>query len=441
MNSKKSDWSSSVSSYAVLLILALLPFHAVFTTWLGSVFGHLDLFRIWKELLLVPITLSAFWLGWREEPTRKWLKNSRLFRLIAIYIFLNIGLGLVALIKHEVNSTALIYALLVNTRFLVLFSACVLLGVKSEILSNQWRRIVLSSAVIVVAFGLLQHFVLPVDFLRHAGYGSDTIPAVHTVDHKPEYIRLQSTLRGPNPLGAYLVLIITLAAALYVEKGKKKARLVALFTASSVVMFFSYSRSAWLGLLLSLGLILHWSVKTEKYRRILIGGSILLVVIGAGLAVSFRNNDRLQNTLSHTDETSTSLESSNQARTEALVAGVKSVLNQPLGRGPGSAGPASFRNNHPPRIAENYFIQIGQELGLIGMAIFIAINLSVASLLWQRRQDTLSLVLIASLAGITLINMLSHAWTDDTLSLLWWGLAGIALSPVILKETRLKQDG
>jgi hypothetical protein len=40
---------------------------------------------------------------------------------------------------------------------------------------------------------------------------------------------------------------------------------------------------------------------------------------------------------------------------------------------------------------------------------------------------------LASLIGISVINLVSHAWMDDTLSLLWWGLAGIALAPAIIK--------
>ena len=34
----------------------------------------------------------------------------------------------------------------------------------------------------------------------------------------------------------------------------------------------------------------------------------------------------------------------------------------------------------------------------------------------------------------------SHAWTDDTLSLLWWAYAGIAMAPAIISGRR-KQNG
>jgi hypothetical protein len=118
---------------------------------------------------------------------------------------------------------------------------------------------------------------------------------------------------------------------------------------------------------------------------------------------------------------------------QALKDGAKSIVHEPFGRGPGTAGPASVRNNHPPRISENYFLQIGQEVGVIGLLLFLAINIEVGLLLYQNKQSMLMRVLLASLIGLTLVNMLSHAWADDTLGLLWWATAGLALSPVILK--------
>ena len=41
-----------------------------------------------------------------------------------------------------------------------------------------------------------------------------------------------------------------------------------------------------------------------------------------------------------------------------------------------------------------------------------------------------ALSLFGSLIGLTFINLLSHAWTDDTLAYVWWGLAGIAMAPL-----------
>jgi O-antigen ligase len=96
------------------------------------------------------------------------------------------------------------------------------------------------------------------------------------------------------------------------------------------------------------------------------------------------------------------------------------------------------RNDHAPRIAENYYLQIGQEVGVAGMAVFAAINILIGKELWKRRQDPLSKILLATLIGLSVVNMLLHAWTDDTLAYLWWGLTGIALAPAILEPKRKK---
>src|SRR6185437_15347018 len=97
----------------------------------------------------------------------------------------------------------------------------------------------------------------------------------------------------------------------------------------------------------------------------------------------------------------------------ALKQGVHDIIHQPFGRGPGSAGPAIVYNNGQPRIAENYYVQIGQETGWVGLILFLLINAGVGYLLWVRRRDPLAVMLYGSLIGISFINLLSHAWTDD----------------------------
>jgi len=213
---------AQILAYIIAAILALLPFHAFFTTWLGGTFGHFDLFRIWKELLLVPVTVAAGWLLYKDPKTKGWLKKTGLLYLILGYILLHLLLGWLAFAHHRVNASALIYALLSNLRFLVFFVVCLVVSARSAWLKQHWKQLVLIPAVVVITFGLLQHFVLQPDFLRHFGYGPKTIPAYQAVDQKSAYARLQSTLRGPNPLGAYLVLIIALLTMLIYTNDKRR---------------------------------------------------------------------------------------------------------------------------------------------------------------------------------------------------------------------------
>ncbi len=426
---------AQILAYLIAGILVLLPFHALFTTWLGYNFGHLDLFRIWKELLLLPLGLGALWLLHKDTATQKWLKQAGLWWLIIGYIGLHLVLGVIALQQHRVSANALIYALLSNLRFVIFFVICLVVARQTEWLEAHWKQMVLIPAGIVIVFGLLQHFVLPIDWLRHFGYGPKTIPAYQAVDQKLAYARVQSTLRGANPLGAYLVLILANLVALVFGDNKRRNWWLGGTALATATLFFTYSRSAWIGALVVIGIIVWRSLKQATLKRYLLIAAAAVLVLGAGGIFALRNNDRVQNTLFHTDEHSRSSDSSNFDRASALKNGLTDIVHEPWGRGPGTAGPASVRNNHPARIAENYYLQIGQEVGVIGLLLLISINLLVAVALF-RQSGSLSLALSASLIGLTLVNMLSHAWGDDTLGLLWWGLAGIALAPSITRRSR-----
>jgi len=424
-------------SWVIAGILALLPFHAVFTTWLGSNFDHLDLFRIWKEVVLAIITPITLWLAWQRPKLKDWLLNSWTARLFYIYILLHIVLGAWALSTREVNSTALIYAFIVNLRFIAFFIICYIVAATTSFLKDNWQRLLLGPAAVVVLFGLIQKLLLPYDFLRHFGYGAKSIPAYQTVDSDLDYRRVQSTLRGANPLGAYLILIVS---GLVVTLRKNRTFQIISLIITAAVLFFSYSRSAWIGTIAALAVLVWLSRYFIKYMRwvILAAAVTLLLIVSAFFFL--RSNESLQDTLLHTSNNSTSAQDSNEVRAESIKSGIRDVIHEPLGRGPGTAGPASFRNDQHSRVAENYYLQIGQEVGVIGIVLFVAINILVALQLWKVKKRPLAQILLASLVGITLANMVSHAWTDDTLSLLWWGFAGIELAPAILSSKR-KQDG
>ncbi|MBI3624034.1 O-antigen ligase family protein [Candidatus Saccharibacteria bacterium] len=392
------------AAYTIGLILVLLPFHAFFTSWLGSNFEHLDLFRIWKELIVVALVPMAIYLIARQAALRQWLRQGWLPSLILVYLLLHLLLGWLAIIHGQVNRTALIYGLLINLRYLGFFIIVVVVASQTDFLQRHWRQLILIPAAIVVGFGLLQRLALPYNFLRHFGYGPNTIPAYQTVDQKLAYRRIQSTLRGANPLGAYLVLVLPLGMLTL----KKQWFRILFLLGGGAALFYTYSRSGWIGLFVTL-LILAWLKPHPKKHRWFGLTAVLLVVATTGV-VLLRHNSLVENTIFHTDNTSQSSASSNAGRLSGLKAAYNDVVREPLGRGPGTAGPASARNNHPARIAENYFLQLGQEVGILGLVIFVVINLIVARSLWQARSEPLAFVLLASLVGLSVINMVSHAW-------------------------------
>ena len=420
------SWVSGLT----MLILLLMPFQGFLTVWGSSLVGHYTALRLWKEGLLLICVVGVLYLLAFDHKIRSHTLTRRLVWLILTYIALNIVWGLVALHEHQITSKALGYGLIVDLRFPTFFLVSWAVALRLGRLRTHWQWLVSWPAMVVVIFGLLQIFILPYDFLKHFGYGPNTIPVFETINSNSHYYRIASTLRGANPLGAYLIIPISL---LTVQLSRlKRTWCQGLFLAATlIVLFYSFSRSAWAGAGLSVGIILMVSIKSQKLRRLTIAIIGLLLIVFAGIFVALRHNSSFENFVFHTQTNSAVKTTSDQNHVSALKAGLSDLHHYPLGLGPGSAGPASVYNTgHPSRLAENYYVQIGQETGWLGLFLFVLINLGVGYLLWLRRSDPLALSLFASLIGLTFVNMLSHAWADDTLAYIWWGLAGLAMAPL-----------
>lgn len=423
-------------AWITLSVLFLLPFHAFFTAWAASHIGYFDQIRVWKEIVILFLGFGCMVMLLKGKGLRRQFFGSKITILITLYICLGLLRTAYGYNKEILTVESSAYGIIGAFRYLIFFLAVWLIASRSQILQRLWSFAVIAPATIVVFYGLLQQFVLDKNFLTHFGYGPDTIPAYQSVDLKTDYARAQSTLRGPNPLGAYLALVMTILTGMYYKFKTYRISFGILLAAASILLFATYSRSAWIGLAVSLTVWILLAVKDEKILKYLLMTTIAgVLIVGVGI-YSFRDNNFVQNTIFHTDETSQSETSTNSVRTQAIQDGVEDVVHNPLGQGLGSAGPASARGP-APKIAENYYIQVAQEVGIIGLLLYAAITVGVGYQLFQKRTELLPQVLFASLIGISVINVVSHAWMDDVLSLLWWGLAGIALattiSPAIIK--------
>lgn len=420
------SWVSGMA----LVIFFLLPFHAFLTVWGASLIGHYTALRLWKEVLLALCTGGMLYLFLVDHKIRSHTLSRRLVQVILAYVVLNVAWGLLAYYQHDVTAKALGYGLISDLRYLIFFLVTWSVALRMSKLRLHWQWLVIYPAIVVVVFGLLQAFALPHDFLRHFGYGSSTIPATETINHNQNYIRVFSTLRGANPLGAYLVIPISLLAVLLIRRGRNWLQ-ASLLVGAAAVLFYSFSRSAWIGAVLSLIMVLFLSRLARKTQKIALGAAGGVLIIGLLLALSLHNNIKFQNFIFHTQKHSAVAATSDQGHLQALRNGLSDLRHHAGGDGPGTAGPASYYNTgHPVRIAENYYVQIGQETGWLGLALFVLINVGVGMLLFMRRDDPLALSLFASLIGLTFVNLFSHAWSDDTLAYVWWGLAGVALTPM-----------
>jgi hypothetical protein len=285
-------------------------------------------------------------------------------------------------------------------------------------------------AFVVAAFALLQVFVLPHDILKYIGYNNTTIAPYLTVDQNPQYIRINSTLRGPNPLGAYAVIVLSLLFAVWLKPRREKLRqpfaISVIVIGSFVALWASYSRSALFAAFAAFAVIALVIAGRRISKKFWIA-LVVIVIVVAGALIAGRNTNFVSNVLLHNNATTGASVDSNQGHVSSLEDGVSDMVHHPLGEGVGSTGSASLYGNQPT-IVENQFLFVAHEVGWIGLALFVYISFLVLKALWRRRSDWLALGVFAGGIAMILIGLLLPVWVDDTVAIIWWGLAALALA-------------
>jgi O-antigen ligase len=270
--------------------------------------------------------------------------------------------------------------------------------------------------------------VLPNDFLRHFGYSKDIIPPYFTIDNNEDLVRIVSTLRGPNILGAYLVLwlpiLLVVTKKVWQKSRNWQAWVVLVWVASLVTLYGSQSRSAFAAAAISVGVFVLVSLPGKLRVHALTALAVCVLSFSVVAALNWDSNF-VQYRLLHRDPAESIAIDSDDQRLGSLQAAWQDVLDHPLGQGPGAAGLASTYGNNP-KITENYYLQIGQEAGLIGMLLFAAILFFAGSLLIDKVKPwNVELALLSGLIGLSLIAFVQPVWGDETVSMLWWSLAGL----------------
>lgn len=423
-----------IPSYLVAVVLLLVPFHAFLTVWASTTVGHYTLLRLWPEMVILVLALWILVSGgvlsiWRE------MRVSKLAWWIAAYLGLNAIYFIIAIAFGHQGMKAASYGLLLNTRPVVWFVLSYAVVSQNAWLKTHWSRLIAIPVAIVSLFALLQFFVFPPDWLHHFGYIKDvTIAPIETINQDTSTVRAQSFLRGPNPLGAYLVFGLTVGL-LYIKKWWQRSVFLGL---GLLALLLSFSRSAWLGLC-AVGIVwLMLSLSRKQIFRVVGLALVIFMFIAYLVSVEVRHNGGLQNALFHVNNRSTAATTSNEGRRTALTSGARDVVRDPLGRGLGTAGPASvYSDTKVMRNSENFFLGLGQEIGWLGLLLFVGLNIQIGRLLYAQR-TSMSKVLLATLFGLSLINLLSYGWSDVTLAYLWWGSAGICLAASSSSHKRTK---
>lgn len=280
------------------------------------------------------------------------------------------------------------------------------------------------SKVIYVILGVLSGLAvlsIPEIFFNH----SYRLWAGHDLER--HYIQqrlpqLQSLASGPNPFGT----LLTIFSALAVWKAKNHRWFLVLLLAIGVLMGLTYARSAWLGVgILGAGMFFA----ALRRRQLLKWPAVLAlsILLGASLG-ALRYQESIVNVLTHGQSTDQHGQIAKKAVDETTARTFQASL---FGFGIGTAGPVVYNTAEAEKgnfikITENWYLQLTEEIGLIGLIIYLWLYYEIVRRLFKQGQ-----ILIGWLAiGLAVNAMFLHTWsTDVNLNLFFWVVAAIALLP------------
>ena len=245
-----------------------------------------------------------------------------------------------------------------------------------KINEEQYRsinKIVVIELALIAIYGVFQAFVLGDKFLIKIGYPSDGF----LLSGYSYYIsgffgnqRSVGTFISPNVCGT--ILAIAICVYMYSDMMKRK----------KIVFFFliiglaaTFSRSAIVGLLLSVIAITHISGKKIRITRKMITLGIGSVIVGlvAVVYIDSRYFDGLFSNMVIRSLTSAlnKTDPSAKAHMENLFEPISIILGHPFGLGFGNNGPIALDLSSNANIVESSFYLMIYELGIVfGMAFF-----------------------------------------------------------------------
>jgi len=234
-------------------------------------------------------------------------------------------------------------------------------NINRENLSKILDLIVLSFLVVVVIGALQTMIIIPHSFINLSANKKIFDLLGWDIDISAwRGARIVSTLGNPNVLGTYLVFVLPVLAGIFLQKPSLKKAII--FTLGVLLLFFTYSRSAWIGFFAG---ILAISIFSGKKLPVFL---IILLLASSLFIPTVRH--RLQSGLSSHSGSGYS------SRTDIWKTSLDIIRTYPvLGTGintfyqvyPDFRKVPSEDFSH----AHNMILQVGCETGFLGMASFI----------------------------------------------------------------------
>ncbi len=383
-----------------------------------------------KEVLALAVILAAG----REVVTGR-SRLDRLDKLVLAYVCVLVLYLLLPMVlsgstyPHAFSDRLLGFRL--NGGFLLLFVAA-----RHAPIDERWRRrfvsAVLTIAGLLAALGLYQ-FVQPERFhdlvVNDLGIPffqfdvlqtplGEIVQLVRWTTASP--VRAGSLFVGPFDFADFLIL----PAALLLDRLTRRdgrARDVVLLVLIGAALLASQTRANVIALAIMALLALSPGPQRVLANRLrLVAIVVLALVAFVPSLVSSRLGGQAESA------------SSTQQHFDEIHGGFDILTQHPLGLGLGTAPSLAIRlDNAPVVISDNSILQVGNELGVVMMGLFVVVLAAVVIRLWRadREEPPNRLTRAARLAliGLILAGQLHHVF--QTFAVTWplWALAGLAL--------------
>ena len=397
---------------------------------------------IWKEGLLAVILLVAF---------LEWLKSKKKWKFDEIDLSIVLLIALSLVVTNFTHGDWKLYLFGFKYDFIPLIAFFALRRVEwSEKFIKNAFRLLIGVGVAVSGFGLVAMF-LPQAWFTLLGYSDlhslylpDAPLAAFQQIESLGIRRMQSVMSGPNQLGLWLLIPFSISV-IKMLRGSVTGHWSLVTGLFGLGILLTFSRSAWIAAFVIFVIVLYQTQSKKAFKKsvtqivgLIIVSVIVLTMVQPGVLLR--------------------LTSSSGHFTRPIEAW--QIMNKhKFGLGLGMAGPASNRvsdacvnlpegsdaswaSDRPdlcvfvgetqiqppdreckcPFLPENWYLQIGTELGIIGFALYLGFIFMVIRKL--QKNNKIRPVFLAFI-GISIAALFLHAWEGSAVAYTIWMLAAI----------------
>jgi len=441
---------STIIEYSFYFFIFLLPWQTrliwqdAYLNGFVWEYGRLSLYGI-EILLWTILTLYLVWLF--KNRTFKKIKFDNFFsRLknpgILIYWLLILFLLVAGLsVVWSLNSQLAYY------RFVVLFESVALLSMVL-IFNFNYQKIAtcwVASAAVQGVFAIWQFFnqyVFANKWLGLAEHYPTVGGSIILQTNSERWLRAYGSLPHPNIMAGFLVIGLLFLIYLSFNAKKLNQRIFLILSLLAIVpaIFFSFSRSSWVALFLTLAILGLWLLRYKNYlwRNNFFKLVLLITIIFVILAFNFQQP--LLTRLTGEQDLEVASIYLRVAFTKQAIEIIKHYPWWGTGIGNYTLGVYQIVNGSWPgyyyQPVHNIYLLILAELGIFGFLIFLAV---AGLFLWQFKKTAISLekvIFFLAMVAILVISLFDHYfWTLNFGMLVFFLILGLNLKQIKRLDT------